>query len=110
MVLSKELEVVSRLLKNKDFLSPTRQVLCSRCSTGRRGDESSERSKDKKDNTSSTTTECPEIEECVKHHVSAVKAVADLLEALVGAVYLDSRGSLEAVLSVVRQWNCIDVP
>jgi dsRNA-specific ribonuclease len=110
LVLAKELEVVSRLLRNKDYLTPAQPVLCSECSAGRRGTglHVSGGSRSKKD--PGPHTECPEIEEIVKHHVSAVKAIADLLEALVGAVYLDSRGSLETVLSVVRQWNCIDIP
>jgi dsRNA-specific ribonuclease len=32
---------------------------------------------------------------------SAAKALADVLEALIGAVYLDSQGNLEVVMAVV---------
>ena len=51
--------------------------------------------------------ECPEIEEAVKHLI-ALNALADFLEALIGAVYLDSRGCLDTVLAVVR-WMGMDL-
>ena len=51
--------------------------------------------------------ECDEIEEAVTHH-TALNALADFLEALIGAVYLDSRGCLDTVLAVVR-WIGMDL-
>ena len=45
--------------------------------------------------------ECAEIEKALKN-VSTVNALADVFEALIGAVYLDSQGCLDTVLTLIR--------
>ena len=50
----------------------------------------------------SAPEECPEIEEALKH-ASTVNALADVIEALIGAVFLDSHGCLDTVLRLVRK-------
>ena len=50
----------------------------------------------------SVPKECPAIEEALKH-TSTVNALADVIEALIGAIFLDSHGCLDTVLKVVRK-------